>query len=434
MAAWFAASGLLFERRSERRVPWASLAALIPVATLAVTYAQVGQFQPPAGWAAAAVALAAGLVAAAWLARPGAAGMQRAGMHAAGAVAALALGFAILLDQGWLTMAVALMLPALAWIEVRAELTPLRRVALIVAVVVLARLVLNPYVLDYDVGSWPVLNALLPAYGVPAVCFALASVWFRRRADDVLVAVLEGGACAFFAALASLEVHHWAAGGVLNALEPGFLEFAIHVSVLGAVALLLQLVAGRTGRLVVLVAARVAGGVALAGGVLLIVVNPVFNGDRIAPSLLWNALLAAYATPAVMAAGAIELGGRPRKLLAGYAFAAAFMWVTLTVRHAFHPDRMDVLVDVSDAELWAYSGAWLAMGAALMALGMRTGVRGLRLAALALVGLVTAKVFLVDMSGLDGLWRVLSFLGLGLALIGLGAFYRRFMTAEVVET
>ena len=43
------------------------------------------------------------------------------------------------------------------------------------------------------------------------------------------------------------------------------------------------------------------------------------------------------------------------------------------------------------------------------------------------VGLVCAKVFLIDMSGLTGLWRVLSFLGLGLALIGLGAVQRRFV-------
>jgi uncharacterized membrane protein len=48
------------------------------------------------------------------------------------------------------------------------------------------------------------------------------------------------------------------------------------------------------------------------------------------------------------------------------------------------------------------------------------------LAALALVGLTAAKVFLVDMAGLEGLWRVLSFLGLGVALIGLSAIYRRF--------
>lgn len=62
-----------------------------------------------------------------------------------------------------------------------------------------------------------------------------------------------------------------------------------------------------------------------------------------------------------------------------------------------------------------------------MAAGLATGQRALRLAALALVALVAAKVFLLDMAGLGGLWRVLSFLGLGLCLIGLGAFYRRFV-------
>jgi uncharacterized membrane protein len=82
-------------------------------------------------------------------------------------------------------------------------------------------------------------------------------------------------------------------------------------------------------------------------------------------------------------------------------------------------------VAVQDAELWAWSGAWLAYGIAVMAIGIGVGARQLRLAALAIVGLATAKVFLVDMAGLVGLWRVLSFLGLGLVLIGFGAAFRR---------
>jgi len=53
---------------------------------------------------------------------------------------------------------------------------------------------------------------------------------------------------------------------------------------------------------------------------------------------------------------------------------------------------------VEDAELWAWSGAWLVYGAALMALGIRTRGRALRMAALGIVGLVAAKVFLVDMA------------------------------------
>jgi uncharacterized membrane protein len=87
-------------------------------------------------------------------------------------------------------------------------------------------------------------------------------------------------------------------------------------------------------------------------------------------------------------------------------------------------------VPVTDAELWAWSGAWLAYGAALMAAGIRLGAKPLRLAALAIIGLTAAKVFLVDMSGLEGLWRVVSFLGLGLTLISLGAVYRRFVATR----
>ena len=62
-----------------------------------------------------------------------------------------------------------------------------------------------------------------------------------------------------------------------------------------------------------------------------------------------------------------------------------------------------------------------------MAAGISTASKALRLAALALVAMTGAKVFLFDMAGLVGLWRVLSFLGLGLTLIGLGAAYRRFV-------
>jgi len=49
--------------------------------------------------------------------------------------------------------------------------------------------------------------------------------------------------------------------------------------------------------------------------------------------------------------------------------------------------------------------------------------------AMAGIGLTVAKVFLVDMSGLAGLFRVASFLGLGLSLAGL-AWVNRLMTRQ----
>jgi uncharacterized membrane protein len=38
-----------------------------------------------------------------------------------------------------------------------------------------------------------------------------------------------------------------------------------------------------------------------------------------------------------------------------------------------------------------------------------------------------AKVFVFDMADLTGLFRVASFLGLGLALVGIGYVYQRFV-------
>ncbi len=438
VAALFAAAGLWFERRSTRPLPWAGLVASVPVLTLAVAYARVEQFNPRAGWAAVALALTAGLcaTAAAAMRESGEAVRQRAGAHAAGAVAALALGCAMLLIDQWLSIAVALLLPALAWVEAKADLPPLRRIAVAVAAVVLVRLFLNHYVADYAFGETPVLNGLLAAYGVPAVMFALAARMFRQSGDDLTVAVLEAGSVAFATALVALEIRHFATSGEPFAPDTSFLEAALQVASLAVLASATMRIATRLQRPVLQWGWRIQGALALAGGTLLLVANPAVTGDPVGQWALLDWLLPAYAVPAVLGLIALrhQATATPnwlRPVLACYSLLAGFAWITLEIRHLFHRDALDFdTVPVADAELWAWSAAWLAYGAVLMGVGVRTGNRRLRLAALGVIGLVVAKVFLIDMAGLVGLLRVLSFLGLGLALIALGAVYRRFVEKD----
>ena len=114
-----------------------------------------------------------------------------------------------------------------------------------------------------------------------------------------------------------------------------------------------------------------------------------------------------------------------------FALVAGFVWLSLEVRLLFHPGARLGGAGVLDAEMWTFSGVWLAYGAVLMAAGIRFGARMVRLAALAVIAVVVGKVFLVDMAELGGLWRVLSFLGLGLSLIGLGAVFRRFVVTSL---
>jgi uncharacterized membrane protein len=434
-AAFFAAAGLWFERQPAYPVPWAGLVASVPVLTLAVAYARVAQFNPRLGWAAAALALAAALSGAAALAlrKPGEAERGRAGAHAAGAVAALALGCGIMLADHWLTIAISLFLPALAWVEARADLPPLRRVALAVAAVVLVRLLLNHYVAEYALGVAPVFNGLLAAYGIPAAAFALAARMFRQRGDDLTVAVLEAGSAAFATVLVALEVRHFATGGQPFVAGTSFLEAALQVASMAVLASVTMRIATRLRRPVLQWGWRVQGALALGGGMLLLVANPGLTGDAVGQWPLLDWLLPAYVVPGALALVAVrhEATATPawlRLVLACYGLAAGFVWITLEIRHLFHPYAIGFdMARVVDAELWAWSAAWLAYGGVLMAAGIRVGEQGLRLTALGVVGLVAAKVFLVDMGGLVGLWRVLSFLGLGLTLIALGAVYRRFV-------
>lgn len=79
------------------------------------------------------------------------------------------------------------------------------------------------------------------------------------------------------------------------------------------------------------------------------------------------------------------------------------------------------------AENWGYSAVPLAIGIAWLWRGIATERTDLRALGIALLTAVTLKVFLLDTARLDGFLRVLSFLGLGLALIGIGALYGRFL-------
>jgi uncharacterized membrane protein len=434
-AAFFAAVGLWFERRSPRPLPWAGMVASVPVLTLAVAYARVEQFNPRLSWALVALALTAALsaAAAAALREQGEVARHRAGAHAAGAVAALALGCAMMLADHWLSITISLFLPALAWVEAKSDLRPLRHVALAVAAVVLARLMLNHYVVDYAFGTAPVLNGLLAAYGVPAVAFAVAARMFCQRGDDLAVAILEAGSVAFATALVALEVRHYANDGQPFTQDTSFLEAALQVASLAVLASVTMRIATRLGRPVLQWGWRIQGAVALAGGVLLLFANPAFSGDPVGRLPLLDWLLPAYLIPGALALlarrhPATVTPAALRPVLGWYALVAGFVWITLEIRHLFHPDAMGLdMGPVEDAELWAWSGAWLAYGALLMAAGIRLNAKKLRLTALGVIGLVCGKVFLVDMGGLVGLWRVLSFLGLGLTLIALGAVYRRFV-------
>jgi uncharacterized membrane protein len=84
--------------------------------------------------------------------------------------------------------------------------------------------------------------------------------------------------------------------------------------------------------------------------------------------------------------------------------------------------------DLAPREL--VSGAWLLTAAGLLFAGIRLPDRALRFAGLLLLTGTILKVFLIDASALEGVLRIFSFLGLGIALIGIGKLYTKVLSAE----
>lgn len=145
-----------------------------------------------------------------------------------------------------------------------------------------------------------------------------------------------------------------------------------------------------------------------------------------------NLLLWTYGGPALLlGAHAAMAARRQRPALArwtgGGALVLLFVLVTLEVRQAFHGDFLDGGA-AGHGEQYAYSAAWVLLATALLVTAItRHGSRALRLAALGVMALAVGKVFLYDTAHLTDLYRVLSFLGLGLSLLLLAWLYQRFV-------
>ncbi|MGB5723896.1 MAG: DUF2339 domain-containing protein [Parasphingorhabdus sp.] len=78
-------------------------------------------------------------------------------------------------------------------------------------------------------------------------------------------------------------------------------------------------------------------------------------------------------------------------------------------------------------ETYLYSAGLLVLAIVWLARGIQTTSALLRIAGLLLLTLVTFKVFMIDAAQLEGILRILSFLGLGIALIGIGWIYGKLM-------
>jgi uncharacterized membrane protein len=87
------------------------------------------------------------------------------------------------------------------------------------------------------------------------------------------------------------------------------------------------------------------------------------------------------------------------------------------------PNRLE---DLKLAQQLSISVVWTVYGGALLTFGIARRSRLLRLMGLMLLGLTIFKVFLFDLSSLERLYRIISFIVLGLILLAVSFLYQRY--------
>jgi uncharacterized membrane protein len=366
-------------------------------------------------------------------------GYRRAfGVHALACAGFLATAVPLWVEREWLAVLWSLLMPLIAWIANRIEEPWLRRGLWIAAPAVLVAVLVS----GFPAGDRPIFNWLAYGLGVPMLCFA-ATAWLARRASDLrLMLVLQAGSLILGFLLVTLEIRHLFHGAGFKSAPLGFAEAGTLTLLWGVLALATWRLAHRRGearlRWIAYGLATLAG--LLTVGAVWLYANPLVNPVPIRGLPILNTALYVFGSGFLLfmamayTARRSTLDAAQRHATTGLAAAIAlvdgFLGISVLNRHLFQQSELidfGFFRQMSDAELYCYSVAWLIYGGLVLALAIWRHLPALRHAGAGLVVLVVLKVFLVDASDLTGLYRFASFLGLGLTLIGLGYLYQRML-------
>lgn len=416
------------------RTGWAAGAALIAP----VTFAVLEVFWMPAEvfgaypWGLVAIAIAALMTALAVRVAPhDGARRPRVSAYALAAISMISFALMVLLTDAALTLALAVTTAAAAALDKRFGLRPVAVFVQVGAILVAGRLLIYPglFWAWFDAGY----VQLAVAYAGSAAALAYAWHLYRNMERTNAVAVLESAA--------------WSVGAVFVAvlLARGISDISGEDSLLThwgfglmatvwCVAAAAQLYRYRLGGPLGTLRATLAGIYGAIAAILTIGaashLNPALDGGSTNAVLGWpvfNSLIVAYLMPALIigyvARRFIWVPPLVRRGFMVSSLGLGALWLFLVIRHFWRGAEM-AQEGFTDPELYSYTIALLVIGAGLLWQAIARRDANLRKAGMAVIAVTVAKVFLVDMSGLVGLLRALSFLVLGLALAGL-AFLNR---------
>ncbi|NWJ22704.1 DUF2339 domain-containing protein [Rhizobium sp. RM] len=440
--------GFSFLKRKGKKDPdfailWAGIAALFPVWLGTASFVEYGNLGRDFLHAAYGIALGAIMIGGAeWLHRQGDAAYRTPlNVLLVGSFAAFTLSLHTLTQGLATTVLLSVLGFAYVWATRYRNWDALPWIMAIASVGVLGRIAWEPTIVGpQNLGITPVFNALLPGYGIPAL-LAVASAWLLRdwpsfRARNFLQAI-----ASLMALLAvAILIRHAMNGGTLDDSIPTLGEQSIYTLLTIGFSGVLMTLDLKSPSPVFRYGSMVAGIIAILNVLSMhfVTLNPYITGENTGRLPFLNLLLIGYLLPA-LAYGGLAYYARGRRpagyvsILSVAGAALGFAWATLSVRRFWQGENIAAWKGFMQGETYSYSVVWLLIGVLLLVLGSRFNARSLRIASAAFVLISVAKAFLIDMSNLEGVLRALSFIGLGVVLIGIGLFYQKILTRKPQE-
>jgi uncharacterized membrane protein len=355
-------------------------------------------------------------------------------VHCLAVTGFIAIAIPMQLEVGWIAIAWSLQLPIIAWMANRLDVPWLRRSIWVGAALVVFGIVWS----GLPAGETLIFNWLLYGLGIPLLGFVATAYLLTETPEQTLRKVLQLGAAILGFVLLALEVEHFF--DHLGVADPDFLTHGVQAAAWLIASHALLVIGDRRRSPILHQAALVVAGIAALWLLVhpLFLEFPLFGFHWVGDTPFFNRLTVVYGLPSLLLLGLAwtlmrrpelgKLGNLAYRAAGAFGLVLGFVCISLWVRQLVHGGDISLFGrPVTDAELYGYSAAWTLYGVALLGLGVKLRTQALRYASAAVVLLTVLKVGLIDASDLTGLYRVASFLGLGVALIGIGYLYQRIL-------
>ncbi len=347
----------------------------------------------------------------------------------------LSLCFTMLLSASTLTVALAAQVASMSYLSWKYKVRIPDWIYKLALLVVVTRLTFAPWLAGYKNESILSIHWTLVVY--PMV---LAIIWFATKYNPSkqLNAWFMGVFMHVLALLVTTETSYMLIGKYPDFLNMSYQEsilLAFNWLILAGVYLWRSQLTENMTRLY-----QVGGLILLAGSAIIHLDISLFNNPFIERHFVGTGLINWTVLQWLLPALALSIIAifklvEERLTSVLYAISAVFavFFINGEIRNLFNDGYLFWVTPLKQAELYTYSIVWLIVSTVTIFVAQHLNHKKFINAGFIGLALVILKAFGVDMSHLEGLLRALSFIGLGLCLVGIGWLFQKMQEKPQIE-